>query len=571
MDGTISDMHILRDKLIPQFIKSNGALNVPLLKTNTGLYNELLEFQLTLGVPTIGIAFQHISQNINAIPLCQCGKNVKWKSSTSSYNEYCSTKCSANSVSKKEKITATCTERYGVSNPSKIPSVRTTAQDTMELLYGVRHAVHSTEFRDKTTATNLSRYGHSSPMASDDVREKVKATMLNRYGVVNPSQNTQIRKKTSATCVEKYGGNAPSSSLEIREQIKKTITGRYGVENIGQISLAPGVLEKLQSPDWLIAANDTKSISAIAKDLGITVRTVSQYFTKHSIVYKKHSASMFESAVMEFIKDRISAAVICNSRDIISPAELDLYIPDLNLAFECNGSYWHSELNGKNSQYHLLKSEKCLALGITLVHIWEHEWEASTELIKSRISSLLGANSKIYGRKCVIKEVSNSDSVQFLEANHIQGACVSKVNLGLYSLDRLVGLMTFGKSRFGNTSDFELLRYCSLQGLNITGGASKLLSYFRKMHTGSIVSYSDRARNTGNMYKMLGFKMVSDTQPAYHYTKDYINFENRMKFQKHKLEKLLPVFDPTKTEWENMQMNGYDRVWDCGTRKFLLE
>jgi hypothetical protein len=37
-----------------------------------------------------------------------------------------------------------------------------------------------------------------------------------------------------------------------------------------------------------------------------------------------------------------------------------------------------------------------------------------------------------------------------------------------------------------------------------------------------------------------------------------------MKYQKHKLEKLLPIFDPLLTEWQNMQNNGYDRIWDCG-------
>lgn len=39
---------------------------------------------------------------------------------------------------------------------------------------------------------------------------------------------------------------------------------------------------------------------------------------------------------------------------------------------------------------------------------------------------------------------------------------------------------------------------------------------------------------------------------------------NRMKFQKYKLEKLLPIFDQDKSEQENMFDNGYKRFWDCG-------
>ena len=39
---------------------------------------------------------------------------------------------------------------------------------------------------------------------------------------------------------------------------------------------------------------------------------------------------------------------------------------------------------------------------------------------------------------------------------------------------------------------------------------------------------------------------------------------SRVAFQKHKLEKLLPAYDPNLTEWQNMQNAGYDRIWDCG-------
>jgi len=31
----------------------------------------------------------------------------------------------------------------------------------------------------------------------------------------------------------------------------------------------------------------------------------------------------------------------------------------------------------------------------------------------------------------------------------------------------------------------------------------------------------------------------------------------------------LTSFDEKLTEWENMQLNGYDRIWDCGN--FIYE
>lgn len=48
----------------------------------------------------------------------------------------------------------------------------------------------------------------------------------------------------------------------------------------------------------------------------------------------------------------------------------------------------------------------------------------------------------------------------------------------------------------------------------------------------------------------------------------FVQLESRQKYQKHKLKNKLEKFDPNLTEWENMQMNGYDRIWDCGNLVF---
>jgi hypothetical protein len=43
---------------------------------------------------------------------------------------------------------------------------------------------------------------------------------------------------------------------------------------------------------------------------------------------------------------------------------------------------------------------------------------------------------------------------------------------------------------------------------------------------------------------------------------------SRVQFQKHKLKDKLDKFDPSLTEWENMQLNDYNRIWDCGNYVF---
>ena len=75
--------------------------------------------------------------------------------------------------------------------------------------------------------------------------------------------------------------------------------------------------------------------------------------------------------------------------------------------FKYNGLIWHSEQYKYNPiMYHLEKTEKCNEQGIRLIHIFEDEWLEKKEIVKSRLSSIIGINSiKIYARKCEIREV----------------------------------------------------------------------------------------------------------------------------------------------------------------------
>ena len=41
-------------------------------------------------------------------------------------------------------------------------------------------------------------------------------------------------------------------------------------------------------------------------------------------------------------------------------------------------------------------------------------------------------------------------------------------------------------------------------------------------------------------------------------------------FRKSILSKKVPIFVPALTEWENMQLNGWDRIWDCGNYCFVM-
>jgi hypothetical protein len=288
--------------------------------------------------------------------------------------------------------------------------------------------------------------------------------------------------------------------------------------------------------------------------------------------------SLIEDELLLFLYGFIpKEEIFLNRRDILpSRLELDIYIPSYNLAIEINGVYWHSESMGKYKDYHLYKTIKCKENNIDLIHILDFEWIFKKPIIESIILNKLGKTfNKIYARKCEVRQITDTKILkQFLNNNHIQGYTHSSINLGLFYNNELVSVMTFAKNRFKKESnEIEMVRFCNLLNTNIIGGASKLFKHFLLNYNIDklpIISFADRRFFNGELYKNLGFNFIKNTSPSYIYWKDN-KILNRMSCQKHKLNKLLDIFDINKTEYENMLSNGWRRVWDSGNTKWIFE
>lgn len=400
----------------------------------------------------------------------------------------------------------------------------------------------------------------------ENILEKAQETFIQRYGVTNPLKSADIRDKIKSTNLARYGETVASKSDAVKVKVAernllKYKNGHHTREHIPELDI-----------DDIVSKYQTSTITELAGEIGIHYQTLSKIFNAASVKRINHSAlrrsrsttSVFEQEVAEYIRKLTDNVVMHHRIRGDQVRELDIYVPDKSIAVECNGSYWHSELNGKDRFYHLKKTEMCAKQGIQLIHIWEHDWNSNQPLVKERLKSKLGIGERIYARLCDVNVIDAAEKNEFLERVHIQGTCPSSINYGLYYNGKLVAVMTFGKSRYDKKISYELLRYASIG--NIVGGASRLFKRFEKDHAPeSVVSYADRMWNTGGVYEKLGFGYSHSTDPAYYYTKDYITFENRVKYQKHKLPKLLEDFDVSLTEWENMKINGYDRIWDCGT------
>ena len=543
--------------------------------------------------------------NIDSIR-CDCNKLKKWQSFKYGWYKTCGDRnCIIKSTIK------TNIEKFGVDNPMKNEIIK-----------------------NKTQQTNYSRYGFTSSAKNDIIREKIKNKLNNRTEIqkketIEKRKNTwdnkdskekeiinnnrkisnlnktekeknDIDKKRKATCLAKYdneyailsndvrkkilnifndkfGGNTPFSNKEIKEKALKSYKkqhvnyikshiDKFQCEYISHIDKGNSNIE------YTLLCNRTNNKFIIGySNLRIRVLgnlEISPFFRP------KYGKSEMESNLLSFIKEYYNGEILLNNKNIINPYELDIFIPELKLAFEFNGLFWHSELYKENN-YHLNKTDDCEKQKIQLIHIYEDDWLYKQDIIKSMILNKLNQTpNKIFARKTRVEEISDNKIIkEFLDKNHIQGFIGSKIKLGLYYKAELVSLMIFGNRRIAmgkkstNEGEYELLRFCNKLSTNVIGGASKLFKYFIDNYKpGEITTYADRGFSQGKLYKTLGFKFVRKTEPNYYYIIDGIR-HHRFNFRKDKL--ISEGYNADKTERQIMLERKLYRINDSGNLKFI--
>lgn len=269
-----------------------------------------------------------------------------------------------------------------------------------------------------------------------------------------------------------------------------------------------------------------------------------------------------EQELLEFIQENYQGWIETKDRSILGGKELDIVLPDLGLAIEYNGNYWHSQAK-VDKHYHLEKTKEVERFGYQLIHIYEHN---NLNIVKSRLLQKLGKSKRLYARRCTVQPIKFPK--EFLEQTHLQGAgAPTKLNYGLFFEGELVACMTFAPSRFNKDYNYELVRYSQKLNTTVVGGASKLFKY---ADLDSIVSYCARDWSQGQLYKQLGFKLLYQTEPNYCYT-NHGQMKTRYQCQKPLLAKWLENYDSNLTEEQNMLNNNWLKVYDSGNLVFGFE
>lgn len=479
--------------------------------------------------------------NITERPVCRmCGKETAFIDGKHGYREFCGYECmnSCPDVQNRKKLTSI--KNYGCSNPMKDAGIREKLKKTFQEKYGVDNVFQSEYAKEKTKETNRKKWGVDHHLQTEECKNKMI--------------NTRHKNKAERLLKE--------HNLEVIE----IINHNRGEESDYVIKCPCKNCDKCAEKKFTISSNNLYDRLGWGTPLCTIAYPIQQIHSKDT------SLEMF----IRNILDRYGIKYETNKRSFFKDnkqKELDVYIPQLRLAVECNGIWSHSWTDQNQHKYKFIECQK---KGIQLLTIWEDWIKYKPDVVRSILLSKLGIyDTKIYGRNTEVNKITKRDCDKFLNENHIQGTSMAKVRLGLKYNGELVSVMTFSKKPYAqgsaNVDDdtWVLNRFCTKKFTTIIGGASKLLKFFiSNYQPETIVSFSSNDISDGGLYKKLGFKTNGEINVSYWYLKNLKRYHRSM-FTKSNLRKMGYSLG-TMTEQQFMKTLGYDLIYDCGTTKWVL-
>ena len=435
-------------------------------------------------------------------------------------------------TSTKENIKKSYIKKFGVDNPFKSEEIKERIRERHMLKRGVSHHMKTEEYQERVRLKNKEyRNSHEYKKLMDD-------RMIERR------RKRFYKEKVSA---RKYNDILPKFTIEEYLTPKKKFRFRcLGCDHVFKAKVTNS-FQHVTCPKCYRSKKESKG-----------ERTVKLWLESLGFNPKKER---------NLLKEVRSGRVI--------PYEIDMYIKEKKIGIEYHGVYWHRAKDSSVDYKHKKKFLLAKEAGIHLIQIFEYEWSDARKrkILKSFIRRYLGltVSTKVaYARKCKVINIENERYKAFLEKHHLQGYVPAKARLGLEYEGKLIAVASFGPSRF-KSGETELIRLCFRRGWNIIGGLSRLVkTYVREHKPEKLISYIDARFFTGNGYLSAGFRQIGHTKPNYFYAVDG-KLKSRIAFQKHKLEDKLEHFDPELSEYENMLMNRYYRLFDAGNLKMEYE
>ena len=392
---------------------------------NSGLYSKICYPQ----------RMWHIINNKLELKRCKiCSKPLFWNKKKGHYPETCNCKeCKsqyAASDTVVQKRVQTNLKKYGVKHLQQTEEWKDNLKKHNLETYGVVGYTQTEEFKEKSKRTCLEKYGTkyypSSGIFKDnypEMLEKYKRTCLEKYGTEFIFKLDEFKEKSKRTCLEKYGTDYYYQSEEFKEKANRTRLERFGaishsqsdhwkslmydnfkntLINLGYYDLGYKLISYKGNGDYEIYCPHCKQ-NFITKTSGQFCSRRSRHHEICTICNPLHKPYSYgEKELAEYVSSIYDGTILENNRTIIKPRELDIYLPELHLAIEYNGDYWHA--NPKYySEDHIIgdvvaktvwkedkqKINRCIKAGIELLIIWEDDWINRQDVVKQELLDII--------------------------------------------------------------------------------------------------------------------------------------------------------------------------------------
>jgi len=458
-----------------------------------------------------------------------------------------------------------CEAKHGVRSHSQLKDVKDKIKKTNIKKYGCETPLNNNKkVKEKADKTRLEKYGSENYTQTYDFKEKYKNTCIEKYGVDNVSKVKKIRDKVKQTNLQKYGKEEFLASEQGREKVKEGMIEKYGVENPFQI---PEVIQKLSKNHHMkdkehakevhekgvqtkietgqIKIYDGKTIPELAIERGFSRSRFSVLVNKYGFE-ECMKMTPYESTLETRFASWLDSQNISYKKNVrLENTRPDFVIND-NIVVELDGLYWHSELCQRDDNYHFNKKETYNKLGYKSFFFREDELRDKEEIVHSIILNALNKSQKIYARKTKIIELSNLESKDFLNKNHLMGNGKGRTFALTYN-DTPISLIRINRVK---DKSYDISRFCNKLGYSVIGGFSKLLKHVEKeLDMDELTTFIDRRYGVGEYLTDFGF-IPTTCYKSFKWTNGEGSY-NRMLFK---------------------GQIGYEKelvkLWDCGQKKF---
>ena len=290
---------------------------------------------------------------------------------------------------------------------------------------------------------------------------------------------------------------------------------------------------------WWICQNNKKHSWATK----IYLRNDSNAGTKCPYCNYSNRSSSAEKELEKFFQS-LQVYFLIGSRKIIPPKELDFYFPELKIAIEYNGLYWHSEEQGKDKNYHYSKYLSCLEKDIQLIQLWEDDWVLKPDLVKRYLSSVVSP--ELYQSE-VTKSSYITDSVPlniievFIQQNSFKKEINYEYSVSLLDNDQIRSLLLIEET----DKNFIIKDYIS--NFAFKNDLEEMAKYLMKRNEHKeVIIISDNCLSNENTYIRNGFKKISTIKPSF----TYLLKNKRTMNPDGSEEALNKIWDAGKTKWK---------------------